>query len=147
MDGDGPPVVEVRVLQPGEARVLERVTEGVFDAPVRPAYARAFLAEPGHRIAVAVDDGTVVGMVTAARYLHPDKPPELWIDEVGVAPGVRGRGIGGRLMDAMLAEARAMGCREAWVLADPDNEAARRLYESRKGRGSTVAMYAWPVGE
>ena len=146
MDGDEPAAIVVRMLTAGDAPVLEWVAEGVFDAPVRPAFARAFLAEPGHRIAVALDADTVVGMATAVRYLHPDKRPELWINEVGVAPGFRGRGIGGRLVDVMLEEARAMGCREAWVLADPDNGAATRLYESRQGRGSTVTMYAWPVG-
>lgn len=135
----------VRLLGPGDVEVLEHVVEGVFDAEVRREWARAFLTESNHRIVVALEDGMVVGMATAVRYVHPDKPPELWINEVGVAPGFRSRGIGGRLLDALLDEGRASGCGEAWVLADPDNGAAEALYAGRGGRRSDASMYAWPL--
>lgn len=135
----------VRLLEPDDAEVLEHVVEGVFDAEVRREWAEAFLTEPSHRIVVALEDGMVVGMATAVRYVHPDKLPELWVNELGVAPGFRSRGIGGRLLDALLDDARASGCREAWVLTDPDNEAAKALYAGRGGRTSDAAMYAWSL--
>lgn len=141
------PVAVVRLLEADDADLLEHVVEGVFDARVRREWVGAFLSDPSHRIAVALEDGLVVGMATAVRYVHPDKPPELWINELGVAPGFRSRGIGGRLLDALLDEARASGCREAWVLADPDNAAAAALYEGRGGRRSDAAMYGWPLSQ
>jgi ribosomal protein S18 acetylase RimI-like enzyme len=71
-------------------------------------------------------------------YLHPDKPtPELWINEIGVSPAHQRRGIGNRLLQAMLEEATQSGCREAWVLTERNNEAAMTLYKSADG-GETL---------
>ena len=80
--------------------------------------------------------GSIVGFVSAVHYVHPDKPqPELWINEVGVADGYRGQGIGGALMRATLDVGRRLGCAEAWVLTERSNEAAMRLYASKRWRG------------
>jgi hypothetical protein len=39
---------------------------------------------------MATAGDTVVGFASAVHYVHPDKAPELWINEVGVAePGDR----------------------------------------------------------
>ena len=37
-------------------------------------------------------------------------------------------------MDALLEQGRALGCKQAWVATDPDNDAARALYASAGGR-------------
>lgn len=127
--------IEVRLLAEGDEAVLERVADEVFDDPVQPAATRAFLADPRHHLAVALDDGLVVGFASAVHYLHPDEArPELWINEVGVAASHRGQGIGGRLLACLLAAARELGCDEAWVLTEADNLVARRLYLSEGGR-------------
>ena len=73
-------------------------------------------------------------MASAVHYIHPDKPPELWINEVGVAAAYQQQGIGGRLLRALFDRGRELGCGEAWVLTDWENEAARRLYASVGGR-------------
>src|SRR5699024_8565482 len=85
-------------------------------------------------LAVALDAGTVVGITSAVHYVHPDKPAELWVNEVGVAPTHRRRGVGRQLLEAMLTHARALGCREAWGLTDVGSRAARRLYAAAGGR-------------
>lgn len=126
-------VAQIRVLGGGDAAVLDRVAEGAFDGPINPAWSAEFLHDARHHIVVAIDDGVVVGMASGVHYLHPDKPPELWINEVAVAPAHQGRGIGRALLDALLAHARALGCRGAWVLTDRPNPPAERLYESAGG--------------
>src|SRR5713226_10560378 len=88
-----------------------------------------FLSDPRHHIAVAIDDGVVVGFASAVLYVHPDKPrPELWINEVGVAETHHRRGIAGKLLNALLDVGRDADCVEAWVLTDRSNEAAMALY-------------------
>jgi aminoglycoside 6'-N-acetyltransferase I len=72
-------------------------------------------------------------MATGVHYMHPDKTPELWVNEVGVAPSQQGRGIGKALMAALLEHAKTLGCKEAWVLTEEDNQAARRLYARAGG--------------
>jgi GNAT superfamily N-acetyltransferase len=126
----------IRILARGDAPMLDHVAPGVFDNPVDPRWTAEFLADPRHHLAVAIDDGRVVGMASAVHYVHPDKPPELWINEVGLAPTHRGRGLGRRLLDALFGRGRALGCRQAWVATEPGNVAARRLYAAAGGEES-----------
>jgi len=133
----------IRVLGSDDGAVLQRVAPDVFDNPVDARWSAEFFADPRHHLAVAIDDGLVVAMASALHYVHPDKPPELWVNEVGVAPGYQGRGIGRQALAALLAHAKALGCREAWVLTSADNTAARRMYAAVGGREedeSTVMM-------
>jgi ribosomal protein S18 acetylase RimI-like enzyme len=121
------------MLHRGDDASLTRVAPGVFDNEVDPALSAEFLADPRHHIAVALDDGTIVGFASGVHYVHPDKPPELWINEVGVAPSHQRQGLGRQLLRALFARGRELGCREAWVLTSPANGAAIRLYEAVGG--------------
>ncbi|HEV7577561.1 MAG TPA: GNAT family N-acetyltransferase [Caldimonas sp.] len=123
----------IRLLARGDDRVLADVAAGVFDGRVDAALARELLADPRHHLVVACAGTTVVGMATAVHYVHPDKPAELWVNEVGVAPPYRRRGVGTRLLDALFAHGRALGCREAWLGTETSNVAARRLYAKARG--------------
>jgi len=126
--------IEARTLGSSDWELVSKAAPGVFDDPVLEGPTRAFLADPRHHLVVALDGGQVVGAVSAVDYVHPDKPaPELWINEVGVAPSHRGRGIGRLLMEHTIALARHLGCQEAWVVTDASNLGAQRLYESAGG--------------
>ena len=130
----------ILVLRTGDEAVLDRVAPDVFDNAIDPRAAAAYLADPRHHIAVAVEDGQVVGFASGVHYFHPDKPsPELFINEVGVSPGYRSRGIGKAVLAALLDEGRALGCSGAWVLTDSDNSVAKRLYTTSGGHGSEGA--------
>ena len=126
--------VQIRVLGRGDGAVLDRVAPDVFDHPVVPRWSGEFLDDPRHHLVVALDDQVVVGFVSGVHYVHPDKPPELWINEVGVAPSHQRQGIGRRLMAAMLDHGARLGCVQAWVLTGPDNTAARHLYADAGGQ-------------
>jgi len=120
--------VEIRLLGAGDDAILSSVAPGVFDDPVQPRLASEFLADPRHHIAVACEAGQVVGFVSAVDYVHPDKPRELFINEVGVAPTHQRLGLAKRLLHTVLEAGRAAGCRQAWVLTERSNAAAMRLY-------------------
>jgi len=137
--------IEIRILGAGDADVLARLAPDVFDHGIDPRWSAEFLADPRHHLAVAVDAGTVVGMASAVHYVHPDKRPELWINEVGVAATHRERGIGRRLLQALFVRARALGCAEAWVLTDDENTAARRLYAAAGGAESPQVMVTFTL--
>jgi len=125
--------IETRVLRRGDEAVLDRVAPGVFDDPVDARAAAEFLADPRHHLAVAVDGGVVVGFVSAVHYVHPDQPPQLFIIEVAVASAYQRAGLAKRMLGALLAHARALGCKTAWVGTEADNTAARALYRSVGG--------------
>jgi ribosomal protein S18 acetylase RimI-like enzyme len=124
---------EVRVLGPGDHAVLAAVEPDVFDNDVQPQLAAEFLADPRHHIAVACHEARVVGFASAVDYLHPDKPPELWVNEVGVAPAYQGKGLARRLLQALFEVGRAAGCRQAWVLTERSNAPAMALYRAVGG--------------
>ncbi len=137
----------VRLLGPGDASVLDEVAEGVFDHEIDGGWAQEFLNDARHHLAVVVIEGRVTGMASAVHYVHPDKPPELWINEVGVADSVQGRGLGRRLVQALLDHGREIGCQAAWVLTEPENDAARALYAGRGGRPESTVLYSWRLDE
>ena len=125
--------IDVCMLGLNNAKLLDHVVPDVFDGPVDPRWSSEFLSDPRHHLAMAVDDGQIVGFASGMHYLHPDKAPELWINEIAVAPPHRGFGIGGRLLARLCEHGRALGCREAWVLTDHTNAAAMRMYTTAGG--------------
>lgn len=125
--------IEIRTLQSGDEAFLSKVAPGVFDNPIDPALTAEFLADDRHHLIVAVDDEVVVGFASGVHYIHPDKAPELWINEVGVAPAYRCRGIGTSVLKQLLEVGRALNCNAAWVLTDQGNRAAMSLYAALGG--------------
>jgi ribosomal protein S18 acetylase RimI-like enzyme len=123
-------MITVRLLGRDESSVLRRVAPGVFDHEPDVRWTIEFFSDARHHLAVALDGELVVGMASAVHYAHPDKPPQLWINEVSVAETHRQRGLGKRLLECLIDLADELSCTEAWVLTDKENLAARRLYES-----------------
>jgi aminoglycoside 6'-N-acetyltransferase I len=137
--------VEIRQVGPGDAALFERVADDVFDKPVDPGRLAAYLAAPGHYMIVALHAGEIVGQVAAVIHRHPDKPTELYIDEVGVTPRLQRQGIARRMLDAMLALGKALGCEEGWVGTEPDNSPARALYACLGVPAEPFVMYEFDV--
>ena len=138
--------LEIRRLESGDMALLDGVADNVFDEPVRPDRLAAYLAEPSHHLIVAMVDREVVGQCAAVVHRHPDKVTELYIDEVGVAPAFQRQGIARRMLEEMFALGKALGCEEAWVGTEPDNVAARGLYERlevRPGSAEDFVMYVY----
>jgi hypothetical protein len=135
----------VRLLGDGDGAVLERVARAVFDGPIDPRWSAEFLADPRHHLAAALDADVVVGMAFAVRYVHPDKAPQLWINEVAAAPMCHRRGLG-RPTDRGAARARPHARLHGGVGAHRrprERRSARALRADRRAsvaRGS-VTMY------
>ena len=137
--------MEFRLAGPDDAAVLARAAADVFDHPVDAELTAEFLSDPRHHLAIALDDGRVVGMASGVHYIHPDKAPELWVNEVGVAPSYRGQGVGRRVLTVLLEHGRALGCHEAWLLTDDANAAARRMYAAAGGRETRQIMITFDL--
>jgi mycothiol synthase len=78
------------------------------DEGFRPDLSRVVLTGAGH----------VVGFVTIS---------DDWVDQVGVVPDWRGRGLGAHLVARSLRALRRAGCEAAWLAVNVDND-ARHLY-------------------
>jgi ribosomal protein S18 acetylase RimI-like enzyme len=129
--------VTVRILADRDRALLADPEPGVFDRATDPGLVETFIHDPRHHLAAAIEGGRIVGFVSAVDYVHPDKPRQLFINEVGVVRRLHRRGVGLALMRAMLSHGRAIGCTEAWVATDLDNRAARGLYRAAGGAEET----------
>ncbi|MFZ1687160.1 MAG: GNAT family N-acetyltransferase [Flavobacteriales bacterium] len=140
-------VITIQLLGTANRALLHNVAADVFDFSVDPHGTDEFIRDPRHHMMVAVDEGVVVGMASAVDDVHPDKAPQFWIIEVGVASTHRSRGIGKQLLDALLAHGRAIGCTEAWVGTGTSNTHARRLHASAGGVADTdFVLFEFPLG-
>ncbi|MFG2163887.1 ribosomal protein S18-alanine N-acetyltransferase [Micromonospora chersina] len=91
------------------------------------------LANGHHYLVATDDDGTVLGY--AGLMVAP--PDEAWVQNIAVRRDAQRRGIGGLLLEALLAEAARQGVRSTLLEVAADNAPAQRLY----------AMYGFePIG-
>ena len=139
--------VDVRVLTANDVTVLERVESGVFDYPVQLDLAFDYLANPDNLLAVAIQEGLVIGVASGFAYIHPDKPLQLFINEVGVSSRWQRQGIGKRLIRALLEQGRTMGCTNAWVATEQPNVSARALFTATQGTEieESVVVFQWKL--
>jgi ribosomal protein S18 acetylase RimI-like enzyme len=124
--------MDIRVLRPGDDGLVAAASH-LFDGPVRPDATTCFLAEDGHHLLVAYEDGEPVGFVSGVEVTHPDKGTEMLLYELAVDEPFRRRGVGRALVERLEALARAAGCDGMWVVTDHDNVAARATYEGTGG--------------
>jgi ribosomal protein S18 acetylase RimI-like enzyme len=137
--------IEIKRLGPGDATLLDRVADDVFDAPIDREGLAAYLREPNHFMFVAISNDVVIAQARAMLHRHPDQADELYIDNFGVSPAFQRQGIARRLLDELLKLGRELGCKEAWVGTEQDNAAARKLYESARGDGAGCVFYTYKL--
>lgn len=110
-EGDLPEVLAIeRVLFPEDAW-----SEGMFRDELAKQASRHYL--------VAEQAGQIVGY--AGLYAHRG---EADVQTVAVRTSHWGRGIGGRLLTALLEEAARRGCTEVYLEVRADNDRAQQLY-------------------
>jgi ribosomal protein S18 acetylase RimI-like enzyme len=82
-------------------------------------------------LAAANGDGLAQGVVQLRyRWTIWWSAEDCWLEDLYVAEEARGAGLGRALVEAALARAEERGCRRIDLDVDPDNGAARALYES-----------------
>jgi L-2,4-diaminobutyric acid acetyltransferase len=80
----------------------------------------------GDTCLLAEQDGELLGFVLS--YRPPTRREELFVWQIGVAPEARGRGLGTRMLEAVLAQPACQGVQYLTATVSPDNEASRRMF-------------------
>jgi ribosomal protein S18 acetylase RimI-like enzyme len=139
--------IEIVLLSTANTELLKNIAPEVFDDRINPQYLAAFLGDPRHIMYLAVDNQVVVGMASAVEYFHPDKPPQLWINEVGVALSHRQQGIGRQLVQQLVTSAKDSGCSYAWLGTDTENVAAQACFSSvpEVSHSQPFFLYEWEL--
>ncbi|MEZ5307235.1 MAG: GNAT family N-acetyltransferase [Pyrinomonadaceae bacterium] len=130
------------------AELLNNIAEDVFDHEIIPESLGRFLDCPRHVLFVAIDEEVVVGMASGVEYFHPDKKPQMFINEVGVTPNQQRQGIGSALSAALIDEAESRGCTYAWLGTEPDNLPANKCYQKLPNGDPSeeFVLYGWDIG-
>ncbi|MFF4030967.1 GNAT family N-acetyltransferase [Streptomyces sviceus] len=125
----------------------ERAAPPPDDLPARLALLLFDTAAPRLRCLVAeLPDGRLVGYATCAPELSTWEGREyLHMDCLFLLPGHRGLGLGVLLMDAVLAEARALGLGEVQWQTPTWNDGAIRFYDRLGARAGQKVRYSLPV--
>lgn len=135
--------MQIRRLQPDDIDTLLSIRDGIFDNPVDPEQARAFLESDLHHLFVAFDGGLAVAFASATVLLHPDKPPSLFINEVGTHDDHRRKGHARAVVQALIDHGREIGCQGIWLATEPDNAPARGLYRALGAAEFAIVSYSW----
>jgi ribosomal protein S18 acetylase RimI-like enzyme len=97
----------------------------VADWPLEPEIFARWHADPDVRPYVFLADGEPAGY--GELWLEPG---EAELARIVVDPGRRGRGLGRRLVELLVAEAAGLGLREIWLRVVPENAPALACYRS-----------------
>jgi ribosomal protein S18 acetylase RimI-like enzyme len=136
--------IEIRRITPHDTTLFQQIADDVFDEPIVPKRLAAYLTNPANLMVLALIHGEVIGQVAAVLHHHPDKPTELYVDEVGVTPLFQRQGVAKQMMQEMLVWGRELGCEEAWLGTKPENVPARALY-ARFAKAEPIMMYQWDL--
>ena len=101
---------------------------------------RRILADPAQgQLLLARDGEEVLGMISLLWSTSTALgAPVAWLEDLVVAPGRRGQGLGRALAIAAVELCRERGLGRITLLTDSDNDRARALYVSMGFRPSTM---------
>lgn len=131
--------VQISRMGPSEAAWLARAAEPLFDAPPTRGPLKAYLADRRNVFLLASVNKEPVGFLrgTSLGQLHT-RHPQMFLYEVAVGREHRRRGVGRALVERLLKDCRSRQYDEVFVLTDPGNRAAVRLYR-RTGAGTETS--------
>jgi ribosomal protein S18 acetylase RimI-like enzyme len=152
----------IRAIRPDEVELAVEVwltanaDRGVESPDDHLAIVRRQLTTPTEVALVAITGTSVQGFATGEpRRVDGDEVPgAMQLLSLFVSPATRGSGIGGRLVEAFLAEAAARGRPEVHLWVRTENAVARRLYERHgftpvaedvMSGGVSITAYARPA--
>ena len=144
--GVKPGPVRIVRMQPGDEATVKRA-ESLFDDPVDLPATRAFLADARHHLLIAfTEKDEPAGFVTAVELLHPDDSnPEMFLNELGVEPQFRRRGIATALLEELIQLCNSRGCSEMWLGTEEENTPAIRTYEATGARKENFLLFTYEV--
>jgi [ribosomal protein S18]-alanine N-acetyltransferase len=122
---------ELRVATPDDLDPLMSLETSTFGSDAWSVESMsAELGSPHTYYLAAIDPSAPRGLAGYGGLLAPATSDEADIQTLAVAPNARRQGLGRRIMNALLEEARLRGVREVFLEVRADNPTARALYDS-----------------
>ena len=133
--------ISIVCVDPSSAHLLGKVAEDVFDFEIKPELLAPYLDDPNHFLCIAMQGDLVVGQMRAIVHLQPDRKTEFYIDNAGVAPAFRRRGIASQLYRELTRIAIERNCSQIWVGAESDEKPARSFYRALGLKEKTMVYF------
>lgn len=135
-----------------DGAAIWRLVDAMDGLETNTCYAYLLLASHfGETTLVAERAGALAGFV--AGYRPPSQPEEIFVWQIGVAASARGLGLGGRLLDALVAQPACQDARYLTATVSADNSASLALFRGFASRhrvpceqraGFPAALFAAP---
>ncbi|MDE6320846.1 MAG: GNAT family N-acetyltransferase [Muribaculaceae bacterium] len=126
--------MEFRKAVEADLDIIKGLYEGSFPVEERRPWddfaARALDGNPYFNVSVAQKDGRIVGFISTWRL-----PTALYVEHFAVDSAMRGQGIGGEMIDRLVASTTLPLILE---VEHPDNEMARRRIDFYRRHGFSV---------
>jgi ribosomal protein S18 acetylase RimI-like enzyme len=111
---------------------------------VRERLIPGLIKHGGARVFLAYEDQQPLGVaICLIGFSSFRAKPLLNIHDIAVSPAARGKGIGRKLLQAVEAEARSLGCGKVTLEVRSDNQRAMGLYRSVGFKSTEPETYFW----
>ncbi len=132
--------IEFKIATLEDLLAMIKAGDALFDYLVKPERAQEFFNDPRHHLILAYYEDQIVGMASRLHYLHPDKDPQLFINEVSVIEAFQNQKIARRLVKYLCDYGKKLGCNEAWIATEKSNIPAQKAYLAAGGIEDSEAI-------
>jgi aminoglycoside 3-N-acetyltransferase I len=130
-----------------EARAVFQVLAATFEEPcmaLSDAYLHKILSRTGFWALAAIDQGDIVGGLTAHTLsMTRSESEELFVYDLAVRCDWRRRGVGTALLVSLRTLAQAVGIDSIFVAADSDDGHALEFYRYCGGTAASAVMFSF----
>jgi len=134
--------IVIRAARAEDVPQIMEIERASYSMPWTDTTFRGLIERSDADVLAAEANGRVVGY--AAWWVVVDQAE---LGNIAVAPKWRGRGVGTRLLEAVIEQARARGARELFLEVRVSNQVAQRLYQRHGFRevGRRRNYYTAPI--
>jgi aminoglycoside 3-N-acetyltransferase I len=126
--------------------LFAEVFEEKKTAAVKKTHLVTLLSNTAFIALVALDGTKVIGGITAYELpMLSSAKPEIFIYDVAIRTEYQRKGIGRKLITALLALAKEKGVSEIFVAAHTEDTHALKFYQSLGGKAEKVNMFVFAV--
>ena len=112
--------------------ILPHLSDAFSGQPVAERLLRDIIDSPFHDQLVARDEtGRIIGTATLTVTMGAGVGHNAWLEDFVVDPAIQGKGIGGKLWDAMVDWCRERGVRKLGFTSNPRRTTAHAFYLKR----------------
>ena len=123
-----------KIADQSDSQAIKVVGKNLFDNDIIDESLNEFLDDPRHHLILAYHHSNIVGMGSAFVYIHPDKNPAFFINEVSVLENYRNQNIGTILTKKLIELGKKLACNEIWLATEYSNNSARKAYKKAGGK-------------